>query len=251
MPGASHLPPYIMPIARAAELGADLMPEITSVVHQFGFSSFTYWAATRSTLIFEGRTYEVTTRPSEWATRYDDKAYVEIDPRIGAALAQTLPVIWERRTWSGRAQSVDAFLDDAAKFGIGSGVCIPIHDPSFGVGRFDFDSETQHMNIARQGEIKEALGDFSLIGRFLHDLFATAIKRNDLPSRSIGMPLSEREQECLDLATRGLTTDQLARQLGIDLWMVNIHFDSIRAKLGCANRDEAIAYALKKGRCMP
>jgi len=247
IPGANALPTYLSSIARAADLGVDLMPEITSVVDAFGFTSFGYCATTHSTSIVEGRMYELSTLPMEWGLRYDEKGYVEIDPRVGAAFGRTTPLSWEQSTWIGKTVDVDQFLDDAAEFGVGSGVCIPLHDASFGVARFDFNSTIRHVHVDRQADIKRAFGDLSLAARLLHDLFVIAIRRNELRPRLNGMPLTQRERECLVLATRGLTASELACALGLDSRIVDMHFDSIRAKLGCLNRHEAIAHALKHG----
>jgi DNA-binding CsgD family transcriptional regulator len=244
LPALNTIPPYLASLARAVERGSDLIPEITSVTREFGFDTLTYWASTRSTALAEGRTYEITTRLSGWSLRYDDMAYVEIDPRISAVLNQTLPVAWNQETWRGRTPAVDAFLDDAATFGIGSGVCVPIHDHYFGLVRVDFDSILGTVDAISETVIDDTLGPLSLIARFLHDVMALAIKRNEIRSRNFGIRLSQRELECLALAARSMTVDS---ELGLTRRIANLHFDSILAKLGCLNRDEAVAYALKKG----
>jgi DNA-binding CsgD family transcriptional regulator len=240
-------PEYLESFAGFAARGGDVTPEIASLVRRFEFDSFTYWAATRTTHLVEGRLYEYSTLQSDWLLRYDGLGYAEIDPRICNVLAQTLPVVWDRSTWRGQNVEVDEFLDDAARFGIGSGVCIPIHDASFGVARFDFEATNREPDAKRNVEIRSALGELSVAARFLHDLFVLAIRRDEFRSRFLGMPLNKRERECLALATRGLTLGQVSSELNIDVRAVNRHFDSIRAKLGCLNADEAVAYSLKSG----
>ena len=227
------------------------MPEITSLVRRFEFDSFTYWAATRTTLLVEGRLYEFSTLQPDWSLRYDGLGYCEIDPRICAVLTQTLPVVWDRSTWRGQNAEVDGFLDDAASFGIGSGVCIPVHDASFGMARFDFEATNREPDAKRNVEIKNVLGELSVAARFLHDLFVVAIRRNELRSRFLGMPLNKRERECLTLVARGLTLPQVGSQLNMDVRALSTHLDSIRAKLGCLNANEAVAYSLKSGLAPP
>lgn len=58
--------------------------------------------------------------------------------------------------------------------------------------------------------------------------------------------LSSRQQEILNSIVRGLSNPDIARQLGISLPMVKEHLTSLFAKLGVANRTEAVALALRK-----
>ena len=61
------------------------------------------------------------------------------------------------------------------------------------------------------------------------------------------MPLNERECQCLARTTCGLALRQIASELNIDVIIANMHFNSIRAKLGCLTTNEAVAYAIKSG----
>ena len=58
--------------------------------------------------------------------------------------------------------------------------------------------------------------------------------------------LSLRQLEILNSIVRGLSNPDIARQLGISLPMVKEHLTSLFAKLGVANRTEAVALALRK-----
>ena len=58
--------------------------------------------------------------------------------------------------------------------------------------------------------------------------------------------LSIRQQEILNSIVRGLSNPDIARQLGISLPMVKEHLTTLFAKLGVANRTEAVALALRK-----
>lgn len=58
--------------------------------------------------------------------------------------------------------------------------------------------------------------------------------------------LSSRQAEILHSITRGLTNEDIARQLGISVPMVKEHVAATFAKLGATNRAEAIAITLKK-----
>lgn len=58
--------------------------------------------------------------------------------------------------------------------------------------------------------------------------------------------LSPRQHEILESITRGLSNPQIALQLDISPESVKTHLNKLFAKLGAANRSEAVAIALKK-----
>lgn len=59
--------------------------------------------------------------------------------------------------------------------------------------------------------------------------------------------LTNREKECLQLATRGFASKRIAAELGICEATVVFHFGNATRKLGAANRLEAVAVALRRG----
>ena len=58
--------------------------------------------------------------------------------------------------------------------------------------------------------------------------------------------LTERQSEILHSVTRGLTTDDIAKQYGITPSCVKHHITLICSKLGASNRSEAAAIALRR-----
>jgi DNA-binding NarL/FixJ family response regulator len=68
-----------------------------------------------------------------------------------------------------------------------------------------------------------------------------------LAPTSEGAPLSSREKHCLQLASHGLTSAEIASRLGIVDRTVNFHFANILSKLAARNRHEAIAKAATLG----
>jgi DNA-binding NarL/FixJ family response regulator len=59
-------------------------------------------------------------------------------------------------------------------------------------------------------------------------------------------PFTPRQSEVLESLTRGFTNADIARQLGICEASVEEHVKAILAKVGAANRTEAVAIALRK-----
>ena len=58
--------------------------------------------------------------------------------------------------------------------------------------------------------------------------------------------LSPRQTDIMKSVIRGLTNEDIARQLNISLPMVKEHVNALFAKIGAANRAEAVAIALRK-----
>ena len=244
---ARLLPPVLLPLVHAAELGRDLVPEIESITRQFGFDSFMYGVATSPRPDHESCIYIFTTMPMTWVARYDQMAYVEVDPRVSDCWDRTVPLVWDQATTRGRSVAVDAFLDDAMKHGIASGACLPLHDE---VGMriiIVFNASTPILDDARRRQIASQLGEMVVFGNFFHEIFMKAVVAKGLPPRTARMPLSQRERECLTFAAQGLTSESISKKLGIAARTVQFHFDSIRSKLVAANRQEAIAIAIKDG----
>ena len=59
-------------------------------------------------------------------------------------------------------------------------------------------------------------------------------------------PLSTRQSEVLQALGQGFTNRDIALQLGISSRSVEVHVNTLLAKIGAANRTEAVAIALRK-----
>jgi DNA-binding CsgD family transcriptional regulator len=247
IPAWSFIPPILEPLVRAAESGRELAPVIESITKSFGFDSFMYGMCTSVRPDHESRMFVFTTAPAEWVVRYDQMAYIEVDPRILLLWDSTLPLVWDQRTVRGGSERSEAFLDDALKHGIASGVCMPLGDEVGTRVIVALNSATPEVDECRRLAITRNLGDIVLFAHYFHELFMKAIIRRGAQTPIVGRPLSERERECLALSARGMTTEDIALKLGIGARTVQFHFDSIRSKLAAANRQEAVARAIKDG----
>lgn len=58
--------------------------------------------------------------------------------------------------------------------------------------------------------------------------------------------LSQRQRDVLESITRGLSNTDIAKQLGISVGMVKEHVMALYAKIGAANRSEAVSIAIRK-----
>jgi DNA-binding CsgD family transcriptional regulator len=185
--------------------------------------------------------------PAEWTTLYDQKAYVEVDPRIQMTYESTLPVIWDQNDMRGKGARSDEFLDDAARHGTRSGLAFTLHDLDHGGIMIAYNSKQAVIDAARLQMIQRNLPDLLSFGHYFHEWFMKSIVDKGYPSRLKGAPLSGREQGVLRLVAHRLTTDEIAGKLGISDRTVQFHLDAVRTKLGAANRQEAVALGMQLG----
>ena len=236
----------IAPLVEAAAKNADLTPVVTSIVKSLGFDTFMYGLSTAQRPGQDSVMYTFTTAPREWAMRWDQAAYVEVDPRIQYAFESTLPFFWDQLGERGKSARLDQFLDDACTYGQCSGVSFVVPDRDLASVVIGFNSSRPIIDEQRRSLIDANLGTMVTFGYYFHELFMKEIVHVGMPSHFVGAPLSPRERQCLTYAARGLTTEDIASKLGIKPRTAQFHFDSIRTKLAVATRQEAVARAMQR-----
>lgn len=78
------------------------------------------------------------------------------------------------------------------------------------------------------------------IGQFSPEIRRTLDETSDEPE------FTPRQMEVLDSITRGLSNDDIAMQLGLSKTRIKQHLNEVYAKLGAANRAEAVAIAMRR-----
>lgn len=244
---ARFLPQVLSPLVTAAERGEPLAPAVVAVARVLGFDSFMYGTSLCTRPDSEQRSYVFTTLPEEWVVRYDQRAYIEVDPRILHTFDSAMPLVWDQRSERGKDAATDAFLDDASAHGVASGVTIAIYCAREGHVVVAFNSANPRIDELRRFEITRNIGELFLLAVYFHEMFMKTVVERGLPPLSQGAPLSRQERKCLTFAAHGYTSRQIASELGISERTVELHFSHVRSKLGVANRQEAIAKAIADG----
>ncbi|WP_441338379.1 helix-turn-helix domain-containing protein [Nitratireductor sp.] len=80
-----------------------------------------------------------------------------------------------------------------------------------------------------------------------HALFTQFIERDPHPAESASPAISKRELQCLKLTANGLTSEEIARRLGLSVHTANQYLANTTQKLNAVNRVHAVAKALRKG----
>jgi len=238
-----YVPPMLAPLIAAARREEPLLTCIKSVTENLGFDSFLYAASAMPKPDHEELAYVFTTQSAEWVARYDQMAYVEVDPRVLVNQDSAIPMIWDQASVRGKGARQDAFLDDALAHGIASGVSFMFHGAHNSHVLVALNSHVRFHDPIRLQAITRNLPDVIMFGHYFHEIFMRGVFEKGIKPLTAGAPLSKRERECLRLAARGLTTDDIALKLEIRARTVQFHFDNVRSKLGAANRQEAIAIA--------
>lgn len=241
------LPPVLRPLIMAAAEGKDLTPILMEIASNFAFEHFTHGISLSTHPNAESHSFVFTTLPAEWIALYDQKSYLEIDPRIEAGIKSTLPFLWDQKSLRGKSASLDAFLGDAAKYGVCSGVSIGIRDAHGRAGMIALTSARPALTKEDRARIANHAGDIISLAQYFHELIVMAILEQDLPPLARGAPLSKRERQCLVMAANGLTSVEIAEKLGIAERTVTFHFCNVLTKLNALNRKEAVARAVAQG----
>ena len=218
-----------------------------AIVEGLGFDSFAYALSTNPRPDKEAHLYIFTTMPAEWMVIYDQKAYVEVDPRVQLVYNSTMPIIWDQNDMRGKGARSDEFLDDAARYGTCSGLAYTLHDVGHGGIMIAYNSKLHVIDPVRLQMIQRNLPDLLSFGHYFHEFFMKSVVDKGFPSRLKGAHLSGRETGVLRMVARGLTTDDIARKLEISDRTVQFHLDAVRTKLGAANRQEAVAIGMQLG----
>lgn len=100
------------------------------------------------------------------------------------------------------------------------------------------------VTIAGKRPLTEAeRGYFAVLAEPLH----AALSHHLLDEANARLGLSKGEIRCLDHASHGLTSDDIAKEIGYTVETVNSYFKSAARKLGAANRTQAVGEAIRRG----
>lgn len=238
------VPLVLTPLVEANERGLPLDPIVVESTKAFGFTSFSCLLADAPRPLSGVKLYAYTTTDPAWLALYERERYVEVDPRLRMVESTSLPVLWEGASERGRSAREDRFLDDAARFGICSGVVIAQNDIRQRSVIAMFNSERTTNDTVRRRMMERNLSDLVLFAQYFSEYFL--LQHHDVPAPRT-QALTDREREVLCLVARGMSGARIGRELKLSERTVQLYLDEARHKLGASNRQHAVAKALQSG----
>lgn len=244
---ATALPVPVSPLLEglvdATSRGEPFGASLALVVRELGFDHYTYGTGTVPTPTGESHSYVWTNLPQAWIERYSECAYIEVDPRVTTAVGHSVPMPWDRYSFPETAR-LRRFFDDAARYGVCSGVAVGLRDPARALSGFYLSCSRPRLDDKTLARYAELQGDIILLAHYVHAILTRRVVDRRLPSPLAGTKLSARELECLQLAAKGFSSKQIGQTLDISERTANFHLGNVLSKLNASNRHQAIAKAI-------
>lgn len=191
----------------------------------------------------DSRAYVLTNQAEKWVCIYDERSYLELDPRIDLA-EEPGYAFWEAKQFSDNPHH-KVFLAEAAAYGIQSGLVLGLctrNPPSYAMMALNRAAPTlDDWNAEHRLLIA---GQALIVGKVLSRSMREFLNDEELLFPAPPMKLSVREIEILTLAAYGKTSKEIANTIGIAKITVDMHVGTILSKMGALNRNQAIAKAI-------
>lgn len=214
-----------------------LLKEVEGTVRFLGFDCFAY--ARRIDELSpsgEQRLQMYGTYPDSWLQRYAELRFDRIDPCFIHATKHLYPIPWSRGLFSGGDAA--GFYEEAMAHGVSAGALSPCsRSAALGIARAEEADNAMD-------DVVHALGQIHMLGSFLH----TAMDRLIFQRGEEESPhLTNRERQCLQLATLGKRDAYIAKKLRISERTVLMHLANAARKLGAKNRSQMTAKSILMG----
>lgn len=97
------------------------------------------------------------------------------------------------------------------------------------------------------GDIDLAENELASLHRRCYRIFSCAVRHEPEPEGKAPPAISKRELQCLKLSANGLTSEEIAKRVGLSVHTANQYLASATQKLNAVNRVHAVAKALRAG----
>ncbi|WP_245442680.1 LuxR family transcriptional regulator [Mesorhizobium hawassense] len=177
--------------------------------------------------------------PDGWREHYLEMGYDKIDPTIKRGRRRIEAFRWSE-VYNDESTTEDErrVLDEAAAFGLRSGVSVPLHGPD---GSFAIMNFAQ----ARDGEFpNRTITYLQLAALHFHLRVAEFANAAGIESTS---NLSPREKECILWTAKGKSSWEIGKILGLSINTVNFHIKNVMRKMDANSRITAAIEVLKRG----
>ncbi|MER9476129.1 LuxR family transcriptional regulator [Mesorhizobium sp. M0520] len=177
--------------------------------------------------------------PDEWQQRYFEMGYDRIDPIVRTSRKRAGAFRWsEVYHDASTTEGERRVFDDAATFGLRSGISVPLHGPD---GSFAITSFAQLSDREFENRTITYLQLAALHFHFRITKFDKSCHIKDVAN------LTRREKECITWVARGKSSWEIGAILQISVNTVNFHIKNILRKLDTGSRIVAAIKAEKLG----
>ncbi|CAN7144073.1 LuxR family transcriptional regulator [Mesorhizobium amorphae] len=181
----------------------------------------------------------ILTYPNRWQERCLEMGYDRMDPIVKTSRKRADAFRWsEVYKNASTTESERRVFDEAARFGLRSGISVPLHGPdgSFAIMSFARPCDREFPN--------KTVGSLQLAALHFHVRVAKFSSSNGVE----GVPdLSPREKECILWTAKGKSSWEIGKILGISLNTVNFHIKNVMRKMDASSRTVAAITAVNCG----
>lgn len=228
---------------RCAQSTEEIHAVCVGIAEAYGFEYFHFAARFPSSFV-KPFVLVISGYPETWREHYTACNYMAIDPTVAHCTHSVRPLIWdELLPLEQEDEAVRQLMSEARAHGLGSGFTVPTHGAQGEISLFSMASA--RTGEAGRSRIDEVLASVHLIAAHLHEAACRLAESDKLPFQRPA--LTQRERECLLWAAEGKTSWETAQILGISERTVIFHLQNVSEKLGCANRQQAVARAIAQG----
>ncbi len=184
----------------------------------------------------------VTTYPAEWAGRYKEKGYVNVDEVVPTAAVSLAPFDWRNLN---RRDHQKIIFREAAEFGIRNGVTVPLHGPNGAFSALSVASAAGPREFELQ--VQTQMLTLHMLGFQFHQAMSTQTRRNP----KAGFRFSARERECLLWTARDKSAWEISEILGLSQETVTGYLKAAARKAGVFSKHHAVVKAIMMGLIVP
>ena len=238
---------------------AQLQGHLLKILSSFGFSHFAYvpidpprnrrykMVTPESASVDEAYPEFVSTFPECWVEHYLQQDYSNVDPTYSHAAVTIFPFRWDelfREDWFTAQHR--SFFNEAAEFGLRSGVTIPLHGPLSGLATLNLAGDLTDEDL--QGAFQQHNAELMRLAFSAHEMMLRFLSLHPDQDR---VKLTTRERECLLWTSRGKTNWEVGEILSISSETVRFHLKNAMSKMGVYSQHHAAVRAILSNEIFP
>lgn len=219
--------------------------ETTSFLMSLGFGLMMYGYATTG---MQAEVETLSNFPLDYQKRYRENRYYRDDPVVRHCIGSLAPLRVGRDSlplWPDRGRKLTMvqhrIINEAAECGMSVGIVIPLRSP----GRYPLAGMSMS-NAMNPTEFEHFIAEWGhvahLAALYAHIRMQILLQE---PKRTISaFALSERERECLQWVSRGLSSKEISREVSLGTKTVDYHLAKVMRKFAVSTRSHAVARAI-------